>query len=245
MTETLTEIELDLVFFVERFHAQNGVAPTDDQINMRFTGITAEMLGSFKANPLVKKSFVARGIMYPPAVDVFTAKQMHAAGVMMDLLDRRSDEKKLREVGVTTRQWATWLQNDQFAGYLKERSEKLLENSVHEAHKGLLKGVRQGNLASVKQYYEITGRYRPNEEVQIDIRRVLHTFIEVIQRYVKDPILLHNISVDLANMASAESLSTGLSNQMMTNAQEYRQQTIQGSVQPSIPAPSPIEGLEE
>jgi hypothetical protein len=202
---------------------------------------------AFKTNPLVLKSFKARGITYPPAIDKFTDKQMHAAVVMLDLIDRRSDEKKLRDIGVTSRQWATWLQDDEFAGYLRDRSEKLLDNSVHEAHKGLLKGVRQGNLASVKQFYEITGRYRPNEEEQIDVRRILHTFIEVIQKYVKDPILLHNIAMDLSAVASAESLSTGLSNQIMGNASDYRQRAIAGSIQqsPSLPLPAPIEGLDD
>lgn len=243
MTDALTDVELDLVFFIERFHASTGQSPTDAQLNQRFK-LTPELLENFKANPLVLKSLKARGINYPAAADKFTAEQMHAAAVMLDMVDRRSDEKKLRDLGITTRKWSQWLLDDEFAAYLADRSEKLLANSLPEAHKGLLKGVRNGNVAAVKTMYEVTGRYRPNEEVQIDVRRVLHTFIEIIQKYVKDPVLLHNIAMDLSQVASAESYSTGLTNQMMSGAQNFQTRTIAGSATPVMRVPS-LEGSED
>lgn len=245
MSDTLSDIELDLVFFVERFHSSMGVAPTDVQINQRFTGLTPQLLNDFKQNPLVLKSFAARGIIYPPAEDRFTPDQMHAVATMLDLVDRRSDEKKLRDIGISTRQWATWLQDNEFAGYLKDRSEKLLANSTHEMHKGLLKGVRQGNLAAVRTAYEITGRFDPNKEQQIDVRRVLHTFIEVLQKFIKDPVLLHSIAMELSQVASAESYANGLSNQMLSGAQTFSQRTIQGQSVPSLPSPPPMDGFDE
>ncbi|GHF92007.1 hypothetical protein GCM10018783_73530 [Streptomyces griseosporeus] len=168
--------------------------------------------------------------------DKLTDEQQHAIAAMLDPYDRRSDEKKLRDIGITTRQWSTWLLDDQFASYVRDRSEVMLRNSVFEAHKGVLKGARNGNVASVKALYEITGRYRPNEEQQIDIRRVLHTFIEIIQKYVKDPVTLHNMAIELSNVATAESFSTGLTNQMMSNANDFRTRTISGELQ-SVPVP--------
>lgn len=244
MTETLTDIELDLVFFIERFHSSTGAAPTVAQINQRFTGLTPQLMEDFRTNPLVQKSFQARGIIYPPAADRFTSEQMHAASVMLDLIDRRSDEKKLRDIGVSTRQWATWLQDDNFAAYLRDRSEKLLENSTHEMHKGLLKGVRQGNLAAVRTAYEITGRYDPNKVEQVDLRAVLHTFIEVLQKYIKDPVLLHAIAMDLSSVASTESYSTDLTNRMI-NGPSVERNVVKSSVVPSLPSPPPMEGFDE
>lgn len=234
---TLTDTELDLVFFIERFHASTGSAPTDAQLNQRFN-LTPEILNAFKENPLVLKSFKARGIVYPAADDRFTPEQMHAASIMLDMYDRRSEEKKLRDMGITTRQWSEWILDDNFAAYLNDRAEKMLSNSLFEAHKGLKKGVRNGNVASVKAMYEITGRFRPDQETQIDVRRVLHTFIEVIQKYVKDPVMLHAIAMDLSNVASAESYSNGLANQMMSGAQNFNMRTIAGSAEPTQNVPS-------
>jgi hypothetical protein len=226
LTETLTDAELDLIFYIERFAASNGAAPTDVQIKHRFANVTNEFLTGFKQNPLVLKSFRARGIVYPAMQDKLTDEQMHAIAVMLDPYDRRSDEKKLRDIGISTRQWATWLLDDEFAAYLTDRSERLLVNTTFEAHKGVLKGARNGNVAAAKLHYEITGRHRPNEEQQIDVRRILHTFIEIIQKYVKDPVMLHAIAMDLSAAGSAESLSTGLANSMMSGAQNVRQRSI-------------------
>lgn len=244
MTEpaTLNNIELDLIFYIERCAATNGGPPTNHQIMQRFSNIDQEFLENFSQNPLVQKSFKARGIVYPAIQDKLTDEQMHAIAVMLDPYDRRSDEKKLRDIGITTRKWSTWLLDDQFAEYVRDRSEKLLQNTTFEAHKGVLKATRNGNIAGAKLHYELTGRYRPNEEEQIDIRRVLHTFIEVIQRYVHDPVIMHQIAMDLSSVASAESLSTGLTNQMMSNAQTYRESVISGTVQSQnrISLPQPI-----
>lgn len=244
MTETLTDVELDVIFFIERFAATNGRAPRRGEIDQRFTGLDDDFFDAFENNPLVQKSFKTRGIVYPPMQDKLTDEQMHAIAAMLDPYDRRSDEKKLRDLGVTTRQWATWLLDDQFAQYVADRSEVLLRNSLFEAHKGTIKGARNGNVASIKTLYEITGRYRPNEEQQIDVRRILHTFIEIIQKHIKNPVMLHAIAMDLSQVASAESYSTGLTNQMMTGAQGFRAQTISGKVESNLPIPPNIEELQ-
>lgn len=241
--EFLTDIQLDVVFFIERFHATTGRTPTRQQTDQRFTGLSEEWWVIFQNDQRIRASFATRGITWPAIEDALTADQMHAIAAMTDLVDRRSDEKKLRDLGITTRKWATWLQDDQFATYLRDRSEKLLENSVHEAHKGLLKGVRNGNTASIKTLYEITGRFDPTKEAQIDVRRVLHTFIEVIQRYVKDPVMMHQIAMDLSQVASTESMSTGLTNQMMEGA--HRAKQITGAVVTDVPMPPPMEGLND
>lgn len=247
MTETLSDIELDLIFHIERHVATNGVAPTRSQLKLRFTGLDDKFYETFEKNPLVQKSFKVRGIIYPTMSDALTDEQMHAVNIMLDPYDRRSDEKKLRDIGITTRRWAMWLMEERFAEYVRDRSERMLQSSIFEAHKGIIKGARNGNVAAVKTLYEITGRYRPNEESQIDVRRILHTFIEVIQKYVKDPIVLHAIAMDLSSAASAESLSTGLSNNMMANAQMARDKTLAGHVTnvSSLPMPATLEGLDE
>jgi hypothetical protein len=229
MNQTLNAIELDLIFYIERYHAAYGSTPSDDKLRQRFDDLTDDFMADFKINPLVIKSFRARGIIYPPAEDSFTADQMHAAAAMTDLVDRRSEEKKLRDLGITTRQWATWMQDDQFSDYIRNRSEKMLANTgVTEAHKALLKGARNGNVNSAKLIYEITGRHDPTKEAQVDVRRILYTFIEILQRHIKDPALLNSIAMDLTQIASAESLSTSLSNQIVNQPR---------ATQPSLPPP--------
>jgi hypothetical protein len=206
----LTDEQLDLVFYIERFHSSTGNAPSDSQIRARFANVTAEDLAEFKLNPLVLRSMGARGIPFPDPGEKFSQRQMAAAASMLSYIDRRSDEKKLRDIGVTPREWAGWLQDAEFASYLRDRSEKMAENSIHEAHLGLVRGMRAGNTASIKLFLEMQGRYNPDQENQINVRLILHKFIEVIQKHEKDPIVLHNIARDLSNIASQESFGNAL-----------------------------------
>lgn len=231
----LSRIDLDVIHFIERFHASMGETPTDQQIADRYE-LPKDFLKGFRSNSLVLKSLATRGIIYPAPKDRFTPEQMHAAATMMDYTDRRSDEKKLRDLGISTRQWSAWIQDNQFAQYLSSRSELMLQNSMHEAHKGLVKGVRNGNVASIRTMYEITGRHDPNKEAEVNVQQLLHGFIEVIQRFVKDPITLHAIATEMTNLASRESFSNMVTQSIM-NAPSAPQAVSYGT---SIQGPSII-----
>jgi hypothetical protein len=213
MPEFLEPWELEAVLFIERIHNSTGALPVDNDIieyltyTKKFKGINKQSIASLKTNPLFKASMDSRGIVFNEGVgqlrDVtsLTPRQMAAAEVMLNLTDRRSDEKKLRDIGVSTAEYSTWTQNNIFANYMRERSEQLITNSVHEAHMGLLRGVKQGNTASIKLYYELTGRYNPNEENNVNIRMLIGRVLEAIQKHVKDPGTLNSLAVELSQLA--------------------------------------------
>lgn len=201
----LSDAQMEMVFFIERFHAMQGEVPDDEIMHKRFKLGDGE-LTNFKLHPLVAKSMSFRGIVYPPLREHFTDRQMAAVAMMTNYTDRRSDEKKLRDVGITAREWATWLLDDKFQEYLTSRSERMLAGAQHEAHLGLIKGMRNGNVASVKLYNEMTGRYNPEADNQVNIRMLLHSFIEILQRHISDPVMLHRIASELTQAASREQL---------------------------------------
>jgi hypothetical protein len=203
--EWLSDAQMEMVFFIERYHAMQGEVPDDEVLSKRFNLVIGE-LGRFKKHPLVEKSMKFRGINYPPAEYFFTDRQMHAIATMTNYTDRRSDEKKLRDAGITAREWATWLLDERFQRYLTSRSERMLAGAQHEAHLGLIKGMRNGNVASVKLFNEMTGRYNPEADNQVNIKMLLHRFIEILQRHIKDPVVLHGIASELAQAASREQL---------------------------------------
>jgi hypothetical protein len=201
----LSDQFMEMVFFIERFHATQGNAPTDEIMHKRFE-IEQKDLEDFKVNPLVQKSLKYRGIVYPNPSDMLTDKQMAAIAAMLNYTDRRSDEKKLRDIGITTREWHTWLLDDNFAAYLSDRSERLLTASQHEAHLGLIKGMRSGNVAHVKLFNEMTGRYNPEAENNFNIKILLGTFIEILQRNISDPVVLHRIALEMNNAAARQTM---------------------------------------
>lgn len=196
--------ELDAVLFIERHHSVTGAVPSDDDIieylkfTKKYQGINTISIDNLKENKLFKASLDSRGIVLD---EHLTPRQMAAASVMMNLTDRRSDEKKLRDIGVTSEEFTTWMQNTRFSNYMRERSELLVANSVHEAHMGLMRGVRQGNTASIKLYYELTGRYNPNEENNVNVRMLIGRVLEAIQKHVREPDTLNKLAVELSQLA--------------------------------------------
>lgn len=203
--EYLSDQQMEMVFFIERYHSSYGQAPNDETMMRRFD-IDQAGMEEFKIHPLVRKSFSYRGIVYPALEDRLTDRQMAAVAAMLNYTDRRSDEKKLRDIGITTREWSSWLLDTNFSQYLTERSERVLVASQHEAHMGLIKGLRAGNVAHVKLFNEMTGRYNPEAENNLNIKLLLGTFIEILQKHVSDPIILNRIAVEMTNAATRDQI---------------------------------------
>jgi hypothetical protein len=228
--QTLNEWQRDAVYFIERHHSIAGAVPKDDDIieYLKWTkghqGINTETIEVLKANPLFRASMESRGIVcnYGEGplwqVDDLTQRQMAAAAIMLNLKDRRSDEKKLRDIGVSTDEFTSWMQNATFAEYMRQRSEVMISNATHEAHMGLMRGVVQGNTASIKLYYEMTGRYNPNEENNVNIRLVIGQVLEAIQKHVRDPNVLNAIAVDMSQIALTAGTTPPVANSYTSGA---------------------------
>jgi hypothetical protein len=192
-----------MVHYVERYHAVNGDTPNDEQMLRRFN-IALPLLEEFKVDELVQQSLKVRGINYPAPKDFLNDRQLAAIATMTNYVDRRSDEKKLRDIGISPREWSTWLLDNNFAEYLAQRAERMFQGAQHEAHLGLIKGMRNGNVASVKLYNEMSGRHNPDADHQLNIRVLMGGIIEILQLEIKDPIVLHRIATKMMNLAARE-----------------------------------------
>lgn len=225
----LSDQFMDMVFYIERYHSTMGEAPTDENLNRRF-GVEQPTIEEFKIHPLVQKSLKHRGIVYPRYEDRLNDRQMAAVAAMLNYTDKRSDEKKLRDIGITTREWHGWLLDDAFAGYVRDRSEKLLANSQHEAHLGLIKGIRTGNIAHVKLYNEMTGRYNPEAESNFNVRLLLGKFIEILQKHIQDPAVLNVIAMEITNAAAREQMGNPVGGPSGRFAPQQKMITMKGDV---------------
>lgn len=201
--EYLEDWQRAVVNYVEHIYGMTGGFPSDDDTLkylelLKYESVTKDALDALKSNKLFSASMESRGIS---ADNFLSAKQLAAVAAMLNLTDRRSDEKKLRDLGISTTEFSAWMLNSNFANYMRQRAELMIENSVHEAHMGLMRGVRQGNTNSIKLYYEMTGRYNPNSENEVNVRMVIGKVLEAIQRRVKDPKTLNSLAIELSQIA--------------------------------------------
>lgn len=201
--EYLEPWQRDMVNYVERIHSITGTFPDDEDtlayLRLLKHEVSEEDVDNAKENPLFKASMQSRGIVLDSYF--ISARQLAAVDAMLNLVDRRSDEKKLRDLGISTTEWSTWMLNKNFAEYVKQRSENMLENNLHMAHMGLMRGVNQGNTASIQLYYKLTGRYDPDQEQNVNIRLVIGKVLEAIQKHVRDPNKLNALAVEMSQIA--------------------------------------------
>lgn len=208
MTEAPTPIfsdgEREVILFIERYHSENGVVPNDEQVKdyLLAVGIHHCNLDELKEDPRFLRSMDLRGIDINLKYGQLSAKQMAAVAIMMSYIDRRSDEKKLRDLGLSPKEWASWLQDETFARYLNNYSERLITNSTHEAHLGLVRSMRSGNTASIKLFYELTGRYKDDANNAVDTKLLIYKIIEIIQKYVKEPDVLASLSTEMMQLSA-------------------------------------------
>lgn len=201
--EFLEPWQRDAVNYIERIHSTTGAMPGDDDtvsyLRLLRHDVNEEDVNGLKENPLFQASMQSRGIDLNSYF--ISARQLAAVSAMLNLVDRRSDEKKLRDLGISTEEWSTWMLNKHFAEFVKQRSENMIDNSLHMAHLGLLRGVNQGNTASIQLYYKLTGRYDPDAENNVNIRLVIGKVLEAIQKHIKDPAKLNALAVEMSQIA--------------------------------------------
>jgi len=204
----LTANEISLLNYIEQEYLLHGSVPTEERCLS--VGVVKDInvyRRAYKKSDF-REALEERGIPLYNLGDpesgsyVLTPNQLVAANVMLDLRDNRSQKKKLQELGIPTQTWEAWLRDPAFQHYIRTRAENILGDNIHESHLALVDRVRSGDVAAIKYFNEITGRYVPAATGQVDVAQVLMRVLEVIQRFVLDPATQSLIADELLTIAS-------------------------------------------
>jgi hypothetical protein len=204
--------------FIEAYHTAMGDFPGRSQITHAIQLVlkkppTPKEVDEFLENDETIKSLDERGIVPPWSLKFnptgLTTEQLAVVAVLNNPKDRRSDSKKLNDLGISNRKFAGWSHDKIFSAYMKKSANNLLENMEAEAHMGLLSAVRNNNLPAIKLYFEMTGRYNPAYENQVNLQQLMVRVIEIIEKHVQDPEALMGIAADL-QLASVENGITSI-----------------------------------
>lgn len=145
-----------------------------------------------------------------------TPLQLIVANKLLDLSDQKSESKKLRDCGVTTHRFQTWLRDPNFAGYLRDRTENMLGEYQHEAMLSLIDQVRSGNMKAIQYYHEMTGRYitqtakNAGTTGAFDVKILLIRLIEILEDEIDDNALAARIGERIRGLVSANQTANAL-----------------------------------
>src|SRR5882672_10947872 len=146
--------------------------------------------------------------------DGLTSEMHYAIALICDPTDRRSLERKLKDLGLSYNQYRAWLRVPAFNEAVTTLSEQMLVDSIGTVHTALVGAANKGDINAIKFFYEVTGRYDPNKKQVMDIMVVLAQIVEIIQRHVTNPEQLSAISTDLKMLAAVAVPSPGLTGGM-------------------------------
>lgn len=198
----LNESEYELVTFIEQEYLLSGSIPTKE-VCIEQLGISPKKYDSLWKRDDFRTALLSRGINQKlldgaEINGVLTPKQMLAINTMLDVNDNRSDSKKLKDLGIPSQTWAGWMRDPAFRTHLHQRTELIFGDALIEANRAIYDNVKRGDLGSMKQVWEMTGRWSSKPVAEMNIEWVLMKVIEVIQRHVTEPAQLSAIAADLS-----------------------------------------------
>lgn len=149
--------------------------------------------------------------------NALTPEQLKVANAMLDLVDTRSQKKKLQDLNVSTSKYQSWLKDPIFSAYLHKRAEDILGENKHEAALALMDKVRMGDTKAIQFYYELTGRYVSGGAASantqaMDFQGLLVAILEILNDEIDDPQVAANISDRLKGLIGARNTATELVN---------------------------------
>jgi hypothetical protein len=188
------KLAADFNAYIETYYNQTGELPSMERLKLDFPEKTARALTEdFKA-AAVKLETKGYGITKK---DYLTPEQLAVANSILNLADKRSITKKLQDFSVSPAKYANWKKNPIFNGYLRERSEALLGDSVSDVHLALIDSASSGDIQAIKLFYEITGRHTQHSQQNVNVQVMLTGVIEAVAKYVKDPEVLQKIAGEI------------------------------------------------
>lgn len=143
----------------------------------------------------IQDSLQARGIpSYETPQDYLEPNFVLAVNLICNPYDRRSVAAKLKEAGLTTKQWTGFLRQDKYQEYYRSRLDAIFnEDLQNEAKLALSRLIQAGDLQAIKHYHELQNIYRPNNTNQVLV--VLQAIMEVLATHV-EPIILSRIATE-------------------------------------------------
>jgi hypothetical protein len=212
----LSEKELDFVTLLDMHWGMYGNIPSADKAEELYS-IKPATFRQLLSKPHVRTAIEERGITFRSDTDkwrqrALTPLQLLVANSMIDIIDQRSDKKKLQDLGVDTKTYNAWLRDPVFRDYLATRAESMIEGHEHEIYLALIDKIRSGDIKAIQFWYAVTGRFdnaKPTPDV-INLPALLTRILEIILDEVDSPEIRSRISDKLMGLGQANALSTQL-----------------------------------
>ena len=185
----------DLLTYLEVSYYTNKKLPSVQEIHRKFSAHTdaprtlkdwAPVLDS------IADSLQNRGISpYRTTDDYIDPKFAWAVSLVVNTQDKRTIPAKLKESGLTSKEWQAFLRRKRYHEYFQQRLDEVFDQDVkNEAKISLSRLVSNGDLQAIKYYNELTNIYRPEQnDPNRMVAVILTAVMEILATHVSSEIL--------------------------------------------------------
>lgn len=183
--------------YIEEFFQENETLPTKAQITRHFEDIK-DLLPKDKDDwddflESLTSPLQARGIFpYVLPTNQLEPRFVLACNLICDPLDTRAQTAKLKEAGLTTKQWKHLLNQEKYFRFYEQALDQIFDQRTRaEAKRNLSKMVENGDLAAIKYYEERQNIYRPNnhQDIQQVLIQMVSVTMEILAKHVTQEVL--------------------------------------------------------
>jgi hypothetical protein len=193
---------LTVLSYWEQVWFTSGRTPSAAETLSACRNLSAQSLARILRSEDFQTACANRGIDALPEAKLLAPEQLALANTLLDLTDTRTPSQKLKALGISPRKYSAWQKQAVFRAYLARRAEDLFGDALPEAHTALMRNVQQGDLASIKLFYEISGRWSSKTVGELNVEFLMMKIIDILTRRLSAyPEILTQIADDLSTLA--------------------------------------------
>ena len=208
----------DLLTYLEISYYESKKLPTVQQVHNHFRthpdspktlAAWAPILDS------VADSLQNRGISpYRTTDDYIDPKFAWAVSLIVNTQDKRTIPAKLKESGLSSKEWQAFLRRKRYHEYFQSRLDEVFDQDVkNDAKISLSRLVSNGDLQAIKYYNELTNIYRPEQsDPNRMIAVILTAVMEILASHVSSEIL-STIAAEIPSSPSVTKVITAIETQ--------------------------------
>ena len=186
-------LRTETIDFLERTYHKDGKFPSIQSIDrhihlsrIRNGPQTKVEWETYLTSPEFEEILINRGLpTYDSKTNRIDLNFSLAVTLVCDISDKRSLAAKLKDAGLTTRQWSGFLKRRSHYEFFESRLNRVWNDEVEQKAKlALMRSVEAGDLTAVKYFHEYTDRYRPQDTQILNLQIIITGLLEILAKHL-------------------------------------------------------------
>lgn len=170
---------------IQTYFLGNGGLPSVDDLYRLWPKIPKDVYSGLMATDELRQALAYRGIEWGDDSGL-SLQQQTALLKLADPTDRRALSTKLRELGIPSPTYQSWLKQGRFKQALDQRTKDLYADFLPEIRATLVGKAIGGDSQAMTTVLAITGEWDPNAREVQNAREVVLKVMDAVVRNVQD-----------------------------------------------------------